>query len=214
MMSKESMDERKKNGAREDLIGPLLSRLMEPFQSMEFDQDIRFSCNHLWFKPRDDNGGWRSGLDRFAILALGQVTEIIFPVAQECLASGMNLCWLNHVDGMLVVKSPLEVFKLNYNPQVRDHPSLLLSDPMGSGWLVEGKFDILDSPYIVPKPDMRRWFEEEIDWLKCELETCLRGQMTFQVGETLADGGIFVSDICSALGPVAHRDLLRRIMNL
>ena len=199
----------------ENQIDSLLTRLMEPFYSIEYDQATRFSRSHLWFQPMNDNHGWRSGLDSFAVMVLGQITEIIFPILQDSLPLGNNLCWLNHIDGMLVIKSPVDAKNLTVNPRVIDHPSLMLSDPMGDGWLVEGEFDLFaNSPYIAPASDIGKWVEQEIIWLQAEIESALRARMVPQVGATLADGGVYVADICAALGPVAHRDILRRIMNL
>ena len=88
---RDEANETNRNDSREELIGPLLTRLMEPFHSIEIDRDTRFSRNHLWFQSSNSRRGWRSGLDNFTILALGQVTEIIFPAAQKSLVRGMNL---------------------------------------------------------------------------------------------------------------------------
>ena len=203
------------NLGNEKQIRSSVSRLMEPFCAIEYDQATRFSLNHLWFRKIDTKGGWRSGIDQFAIQALGQITEIIFPVFPKSVARGMNLCWLNHIDGMLVIKSPVDARDLTINPSVRDHPSLVLSEPMGDGWLFEGQFNLAeDSPYVVKKADLTRWFEQETVWFQGEIETYLLARMAPQQGETLADGGVLVSDLRTALGPLAHRDLLRRIMNL
>ncbi len=194
-------------------IQATMTRLMEPFRQLSVNPALKYSRSHLWFQPRN-RGRWRSGLDAFATLVLGQVTEIIYPAFHGRQETGSHLLWINHVGGVLVIRSPVPVTVLQGNSQLRAHPALLLSDPMGTGWLLEGEFQLADdSLSLIPPSDLIAWIQQEIEWFSREIGERLKQRMIPKIGETLWDGGVHVTDICSAVGPVAHRDLLRRITN-
>lgn len=201
-------------GKIEQAMKSVLDRLMEPFNRIQVDPDRLYSRNHLWIQRKNHNR-WRLGIDLFAAGILGQVSEIIYPTYRDSLNSGSQLLWINHMNGMIVIRSPVTTASLQKNQRLRDAPSLLLSDPMGEGWLVDGDCYIDKSPeYIIPGHLTVRWMKQEIEWLFQELKQRILNKDEHGMGETLEDGGVFVTDIISAIGPMAHRDLTNRVVNL
>jgi glycine cleavage system H protein len=201
-------------GKIESTITPVLDRLMEPFKHIQQDPDRLYSRNHLWLQ-QINNHRWRLGLDLFAAGILGQVSEIIYPTYRESQQRGSQLLWINHLNGMTMIRSPVASTALQKNQKLRDTPSLLLADPLGEGWLVVGDYRVdEDSEYIIPDHLCARWMRQEIEWLLQELKRQIMNKIEHGLGETLEDGGVYVTDIYTALGPLAHRDLVNRAINL
>ncbi len=190
-------------------------QLLVPYKDLKANPDLRYSRNHLWFKPMEETNLWRAGIDSFAALLLGQVTDIIYPSFQGRQDTGARLVWISHLDGLLGLKTPVPGRSVHGNSRLREHPTLLLSNPMDAGWLLEGDFDLTDDAiFLIPRSDLHVWLTQEIDWLGREVEQRLSRKMVPGVGETLSDGGVYITSICSALGPVCHQDLLEQVMNL
>jgi glycine cleavage system H protein len=202
------------SGKIESSIKPVLDRLMEPFKHIQLDPDRHYSRNHLWLQ-RQNHRRWRLGLDLFSAGILGQVSEIIYPTYKNSQQRGSQLLWINCMNGMIMIRSPVAVTALQKNQQLRDNPSLLLADPQGEGWLVDGEFRIDEhSEYIIPNHLSARWMGQELEWLCQELRQQILNKIEHGMGETLEDGGVYVTDIYTALGPLAHRDLMNRVINL
>lgn len=191
------------------------AQLLAPYKELTANSDLRYSCNHLWFKSMEETNLWRAGIDSFAALLLGQVTDIIYPIFQGRQDTGTRLVWISHLDGLLGLKSPVPAKVLHGNRRLREHPALLLSNPMDAGWLLEGDFDLADDAiFLIPRSDLQAWFSQEIEWLGREVEQRLSKILVPCVGETLSDGGVYVTSICNALGPASHQNLLEKVMNL
>ena len=192
----------------------MLDRLIKPFRKIRLDADRLYTRNHLWLQKRDQNR-WRLGMDLFATKILGQVTEIIYPTYTGFQGCGSQLLWVNHIDGMILVRSPVATMSLQLNKRLRDTPSLLLADPLGDGWLVDGDFQTdEDFEYLIPQKISSQWLTQEVEWLFQELKLQLMNKVRTLASETMEDGGIYVTDICTALGPIAHRDILNSVLNL
>ncbi|MFC1547135.1 hypothetical protein ACFL5M_01280 [Candidatus Neomarinimicrobiota bacterium] len=201
-------------GKIESTIKPVLDRLMEPFKHIQIDPDRLYSRNHLWLQ-RKSHHRWRLGLDLFAAGILGQVSEIIYPTYSDIQPRGSQLLWINHMNGMIMIRSPVAATAMQKNQQLRDTPSHLLADPLGEGWLVDGDYRIdEDQEYIIPNDLSARWMNQELEWLFQELKQQILTKIEHGMGETLEDGGVYVTDIHTALGPLAHRDLVNRVINL
>jgi len=195
-------------------LQPVLDKLLEPFRQIKPDPTCIYSRNHLWLKQVHPHL-WRIGLDLFAVRVLGQISEIIFSRYSAVQAIGTRLLWINHVDGMVAIHAPVRAIIKNINPEVRTSPTLLLADPSGKGWLLEGEFYIEeDQAFLLPKHSVAAWWQQEVEWLAQYVRMQLQRRVNASVGETLADGGVYVQDICSAVGPVAHHDILQRMMVL
>ncbi len=191
------------------------AQLLVPYKELKANPDLRYSRNHLWFKSMEKTNLWRVGIDSFAALLLGQVADIIYPAFRGRQDTGTRLVWISHLDGLLGLKSPVPAKVLQGNRRLREHPALLLSNPLDAGWLLEGDFDLADDAiFLIPRSDLQAWFSQEIEWLGREVEQRLSRKLVPGVGETLSDGGVYATDICSALGPVCHQELLEQVMNL
>ncbi|UCD37589.1 MAG: hypothetical protein JSW54_12290 [Fidelibacterota bacterium] len=198
----------------EDTIRPIINPLVDYFTRLEPDPALTYSRNHMWFIQQTPHS-WRAGLDLMASRTISQVTEIIFPSYQGSLSRASPLLWIYHLDSMIVLRSPTQASALHANRKLRDCPSLLLADPQGEGWLLEGEFQIeQEQTYLIPKQALAGWFQQEVEWFIKEIKMQLIKQLNQPVGETLSDGGQYVTDICSALGPVTHHNLLQNLMNL
>ncbi|MEE9465189.1 MAG: hypothetical protein V3W14_06425 [Candidatus Neomarinimicrobiota bacterium] len=190
-------------------------QLLAPYRELAANPDLYYSRNHLWFKAMEETNLWRAGIDSFAALLLGQVSDIIYPILQGRQDTGTRLVWISHLDGLLGLKSPVPANALHGNRRLREHPALLLSNPMDAGWLLEGDFDLADDAiFLIPRTDLHVWFAQEIKWLGREVEQRLSRSSLPGLGETLSDGGVYVTSICNALGPAGHQELLEQVMNL
>lgn len=195
-------------------LQPVLDMLLEPFRQIRPDPTCIYSRNHLWLKQVHSHL-WRIGLDLFAVQVLGQITEIIFSRYSALQAIGARLLWINQMDGMVAVQTPVRAIIKNINPEVRTNPALILADPFVKGWLLEGEFYIeQDQIFILPKHSVEAWWQQEVEWLAQYVRMQLQRRATMSVGETLTDGGGYITNIYSALGPVCHQDLLKKVMNL
>lgn len=195
-------------------LQPVLDRILEPFRQIKPDPTCTYSRNHLWLKQVHPHL-WRIGLDLFAVQVLGQITEIIFSRYSAIQSIGARLLWINHMDGMVAIQAPVRAIIKSTNPEVRTNPALLLADPSVKGWLLEGEFHMEeDQIFLVPKRTVAAWWHQEVEWLTQYVSMHLQRRITASVGETLADGGAYVTNICSALGPASHQELLEQVMNL
>ncbi|MFC2076256.1 hypothetical protein ACFLT7_04145 [candidate division KSB1 bacterium] len=202
------------NKQLEEVISPVLNRLLKPIHDLQIDPKLTYCQNHLWLQQVDESV-WRLGIDSFVASIFCQITEIILPTFGSSKPGDTQCFWLVHVDGMVMISLPMDAKNLVANESVRKSPNLVLADPCGEGWLLQGELDMgNNSRYIIPPDKVDDWWRYEIDWLEGLIRSNLVRRMEHHVGETLADGGYFINDISTALGPTAHRDLLQQVLKL
>lgn len=196
------------------MVAPMIEQFLAPFQELQPAQDYQYTSNHLWFKLQEPEV-WRIGLDQFAALLLGHIHEVIFPLCGSLHSTGSRLVWVTNPVGMVAIPAPLPVLVLAMNQRVRQEPRLIVSDPMRSGWLIEGQLNVdTESTHIISDQSLARWWRSELDWLTDEVSKRLHQATDPVLGKTLPDGGQVLSDLPGSLGSTSYRELLEQVTKL
>ena len=164
-----------------------------------FPADRRYTPGHLWVRPLD--GRLRVGLDALAVAIIGVVGGRHAASEGAALLAGGVAGRLECRFGPLRVRAPLEACLVRWNPALDEQPDLCTTAPYGDGWLFElapaagwgDRTDLLSAPAIRHRAelDVRR-FRRQVGML------LLSGLDA--VGATLADGGIWLSDVAEMIG--------------
>lgn len=96
--------------------------------------DCRFTDSHEWFCVKDDLV--TIGITQFAANELTDITYVEMRDAGTTIEPGESVGEVESVKTTSDVYSPLGGEIVEVNDAVSDDPSLLNSDPLGTGWLV------------------------------------------------------------------------------
>ncbi|MGH8752001.1 MAG: glycine cleavage system protein GcvH [Burkholderiales bacterium] len=97
---------------------------------------VKYSKDHEWVKL-DDAGNALVGITFYAQKQLGDVVYVELPESGRTLQQDENAAVVESVKAASDVKAPIGGSVLEINPQLNDHPEIVNSDPMGSGWFMK-----------------------------------------------------------------------------
>ena len=194
----------------------LLQRLMAPLRAARPRDSLLYSTNHLWIQKLGKGESYRIGIDRLLRLLMSHLHEIIFPVRGHQAPRGGPLGWLcQPTAGMVALPAPLPMTVIEVNGAVRETPSLALTDPYGEGWLVEVEMDrqAAASSLLANDAVMDNW-QETIAAVDARLHQAMLELSARSVGETLPDGGRFITSISQLLSPDDYISLLQDLLKV
>jgi len=186
-------------------------RLPAP-SALLFPDDRRYHPTHTWVMLAGHDLV-RIGLDAVATSLAGEASSVVLPVEGALMAPGAAGCWLVDESGTLPLRMPVSGTVARANGLLRNHPRLVITDPYGSGWLVE--VVCADPERVVaglePASEARARAQDELRSFESAL-AALAVSGTGEVGATLADGGERLRDWRRILGPARYRREVLRLV--
>jgi glycine cleavage system H protein len=183
-----------------------------PPSGIIFPDDRRYHPTHTWAMVVGGNLV-RIGLDAVATWLAGEASSVVLPVEGAVMAPGAVGCWLVDESGTLPLRMPVNGTVARANALLRTQPRLAITDPYGSGWLVEAA--CADPETVVaglePAERARARAQDELRAFESALAE-LAAHGTGEVGATLADGGERLRDWRRILGPARYRREVLRLV--
>lgn len=102
---------------------------------MEFPDDLRYTADHEWLRPSDDETTV-VGVTDYAQDALGDVVYVGLPDVGRSVRAGEPIAEVESTKSVSDVFSPLTGEVVAVNEALREAPELINRDPYGEGWIV------------------------------------------------------------------------------
>jgi glycine cleavage system H protein len=102
---------------------------------MSNPQHLRYSKEHEWLSPADEDGVATVGITEFAANALGDVVYAQLPDVGSTVTAGETCGELESTKSVSDLYSPVTGEVTEINQDVVDDPSLVNSAPFEGGWL-------------------------------------------------------------------------------
>ena len=107
----------------------------------EIPQGLRYTEEHEYLKPADDEGVFTVGITDYAQGELGDVVFVELPAAGESFSRMDTFGTIEAVKAVSDLYCPVGGEIVEVNEALDDDPSLVNSDPYGAGWMVRLKVD-------------------------------------------------------------------------
>ncbi len=161
---------------------------------------MQYHPGHSWVL-RERKRLSRVGVDEFASALLGRVQRIELPKPGTWLRQGQRAFTFFRDGEKTEVLSPTEGEVVEINQEVAKNPTLLRSDPYGSGWLlmVHAPDEETVSRNLVPASMVRSWMRDAVERLY--------GLQPQLAGAVAADGGRPAEDLLAALPDASWKDV-------
>jgi glycine cleavage system H protein len=102
-----------------------------------FPDDLRYTAEHEWVSPPNDDGIVRIGITSYAQDALGDIVYVSVTAVGGDVAAGAPLGEVESTKSVSDVYAPLAGAVVARNERLDAQPELLNSDPYGDGWIAE-----------------------------------------------------------------------------
>ncbi len=96
--------------------------------------DLRYHKEHEWI--RLDGNQATLGVSNFAQDALGDIVFIDLPKPSDTVTVGQAIGEVESTKTTSTIYTPVSGTILRVNPDLKDHPEVVNSDPYGKGWMV------------------------------------------------------------------------------
>lgn len=103
---------------------------------MNFPDDRKYTKDHEWIKPADDNTAL-IGITDFAQHELGDIVYIDIPTVGKSLNAEEVFGTVEAVKTVSDLFLPVAAEVLQVNPALEKQPELVNNDPYGEGWMVK-----------------------------------------------------------------------------
>jgi len=97
--------------------------------------DLRYTAEHEWIGPVDDDGVVRVGVTDYAQSALGDIVYVSLPAAGDEVTAGAACGELESTKSVSDVYAPLDGVVVARNDALDANPELINADAYGDGWL-------------------------------------------------------------------------------
>lgn len=182
--------------------------LGEDHARSEIKASFLYHPGHTWVQVEKADQV-RVGLDCFLRKILGPVKVVVLPLPGNRCRRGGHLASIIQENGILHITSPLSGTILAVNHQLKDKPDLVVTDPLGDGFLLRLKPKNLqrDQAYLLFGEEALFWYQKEWERLKTIVISELhRGQE--EVGLTMQDGAIKFKDVRALIDPERYVQLI------
>jgi glycine cleavage system H lipoate-binding protein len=169
------------------------------------------TADHLRVILQDD-GTARLLVEPGLARILPPVKSVVLPHAGQRITPDSFSCWLVLEGGTLPIKLPVGGTVKGVNPALAEQPHRVNAPDTEEGWLFDFTPDDRNAfrkAFLKPgEVDAR--YVADIDMFHSLTMACLRPEGG-RVGRTLPDGGHFVDDLSTMIGPVKYLEIVRRV---
>ena len=109
--------------------------------SATYPDDLRYTAEHEWVGPVDDDGLVRVGVTDYAQSALGDVVFVDLPAVGDEVTAGNEFGNVESTKSQSELYAPITAKVVAVNEDLADSPELVNSDPYGGGWLIDLQVD-------------------------------------------------------------------------
>lgn len=187
-----------------------ITDLLRPLLTAEFPEDRIYFANHTWMKTT----GRREvlvGIDRFLASLLSPVVGVATAHAPSHLHWNEPFAWIIRDSSALAVRAGQQGILSSVNPELIRNPSLLTSDPYGSGWLI-----VLSHAGHAMRPTV--FFSSEEFRERSQRDTAVFKQecevRRSIAGMTMHDGGAPVEHLEKLIGEKRYTAIVSGLMSL
>lgn len=123
-------------------------------------QDLMYTKKHEWIKVDGDGG--TVGITDYAQGELGDIVFVELPKVGTKVEQMKSFGAIEAVKAVVDLYAPVSGEVLETNPELRDKPEVINSDPYGEGWIIKLRID--DSgelENLISPADYEKLLEEE-----------------------------------------------------
>jgi glycine cleavage system H protein len=100
-----------------------------------YPHDLRYTAEHEWVSPADDDGVVRVGVTDYAQSALGDIVFVSLPAVGDEVSAGAACGELESTKSVSDIYAPLDGVVVARNDALDANPELVNADAYGEGWL-------------------------------------------------------------------------------
>ncbi|THB68247.1 MAG: glycine cleavage system protein GcvH [Gammaproteobacteria bacterium] len=100
----------------------------------EAPQELRYTRDHAWVMLEDD-GTLTVGLTYYAQTVMGEMVFVETPAIEAILSVGDPCGVVESVKDGIDIYAPVNGSVTDSNPNLKDEPDMVNSDPYGDGWI-------------------------------------------------------------------------------
>lgn len=104
---------------------------------MEFPEELKYSQEHEWIKPVNENTEAYIGITDFAQSELGDIVYVDVDVEGETLGSGEVFGTVEAVKTVSDLYMPVSGKILEFNSSLEDEPEKVNEKPYEDGWMIK-----------------------------------------------------------------------------
>jgi glycine cleavage system H protein len=107
----------------------------------DIPSDLRYTEEHEYLRPADDDGVYFVGVTDYAQGELGDVVFVELPDSGSSFNRMEVFGTIEAVKAVSDLFCPVDGTVIESNPALDDDPSLVNSDPYGDGWMIKLEVD-------------------------------------------------------------------------
>jgi glycine cleavage system H lipoate-binding protein len=197
----------------EELFVDSLRKRLAPLQGQRLLEDRLYHRSHYWLRPETDET-YQFGIDHIAANLIHPVLSIVLPNAPFAVRRHDPFCWIVLTGGPLPLRSPVDGVILQYNEDLKRHPSLINDEPYERGLIMNVKLGDRKrglSNFLRSEEAAKKIGQQFEDVKQAFLQAFRQSKPT--AGATLFDGGVRLENIEVILGPPLFLNAVDRAMN-
>ena len=105
----------------------------------EYPEGLRYTEEHEYLKPLDEEGVYQVGITDYAQGELGDIVFLELPTIGETFNASDVIGTIEAVKAVSDIYCPIGGEVLAVNLSLEDDPALVNADPYGDGWMVQLK---------------------------------------------------------------------------
>jgi glycine cleavage system H protein len=102
-----------------------------------YPEELRYTTEHEWVSPPNEDGIVRVGITSYAQEALGDIVYVSVPAVGSDVGAGESLGEVESTKSVSDIYAPLSGAVVARNERLDSQPELVNSDPYGDGWIAE-----------------------------------------------------------------------------
>ena len=96
--------------------------------------DLRYHVEHEWVRVSGNQA--TLGISHFAQDALGDIVFVDLPKVGATVAANQQIGEVESTKTTSTIYTPISGKVVQVNPELKDHPEVVNSDPYGKGWML------------------------------------------------------------------------------
>jgi len=186
----------------------ILESFFHQLEQYSIREDRYYFRAHTWVQDGQQRIA-RIGVDDLAARLLPHANSIVFPSVRTRVQQGEYCTWLVGAAGTIAFVSPVTGTIAEVNEDLYALPDLVRTSPYEKGWLLRielEKFGV-DMRRLLPRISASARFRKDIEHLRRRILVHSNVD-SLPAGVTLLDGGRYVENVESLLGPRKYIELI------